>query len=107
MIATQVVPVHESERKAALDTLVVAFTADPVERWLYPEAHRYLTHFPTFLSAFGGSAFAEHTVWQLGAFAGVALWLPPHLELDGDAIAGVLTETVSPEKLDDTFAVLG
>jgi ribosomal protein S18 acetylase RimI-like enzyme len=107
MITTQVVPVHESERNAALDTLVVAFTADPVERWLYPEAHRYLTHFPTFLSAFGGNAFAEHTVWQLGAFAGVALWLPPHLELDGDAIAGVLTETVSPEKLDDTFAVLG
>src|SRR5665213_781314 len=98
MIATQVVSVHESERKAALDTLVVAFTADPVERWLYPEAHQYLTHFPTFLSAFGGKAFAEKTVWRLGAFSGVALWLPPHVNLDGDAIVAVLTGTVAPAK---------
>lgn len=32
--------------------------------------------------------------------------MPPHLELDGDAIAAVLTETVSAEKHEDTFAVL-
>jgi ribosomal protein S18 acetylase RimI-like enzyme len=107
MGASQIVPVHESERDRALDTLVVAFTADPVERWLYPEAHAYLRHFPAFLSAFAGAAFAQQTVWRLGEFAGVALWLPPHQDLDGDAIVGVLTGTVSPEKLDDTFAVLG
>ena len=107
MGASQIVPVHESERDRALDTLVVAFAADPVERWLYPEAHEYLRHFPAFLSAFAGTAFAQQTVWQLGEFAGVALWLPPHQDLDGDAIVGVLTGTVSPEKLDDTFAVLG
>jgi ribosomal protein S18 acetylase RimI-like enzyme len=107
MGAPHIVPVQESERDRALDTLVVAFTADPVERWLYPEAHDYLRHFPTFLSAFAGKAFAQQTVWRLGEFAGVAVWLPPHLELDGDAIVQVLSETVSPEKLDDTFAVLG
>lgn len=106
MVAPQIVTVHESERHRALETLVVAFTADPVERWLYPEAHQYLTHFSAFLSAFGGNAFAQQTVWRLGTFAGVAIWLPPHLELDGDAIAAVLTETVSAEKHEDTFAVL-
>ncbi len=107
MVAPQILPVRKSERDKALDTLVVAFAADPVERWLYPEAHDYLTQFPAFLSAFGGDAFAEETVWRLGAFAGVALWLPPHLDLDGDAIVTVLTDTVSPDKHDDTLAVLG
>jgi ribosomal protein S18 acetylase RimI-like enzyme len=107
MGASQIVPVHESERERALDTLVVAFTADPVERWLYPEAHEYLRHFPAFLSAFAGKAFAQQTVWGLGACAGVAVWLPPHVDVDGDAVVQVLAETVAPEKLDDTFAVLG
>jgi GNAT superfamily N-acetyltransferase len=107
MGALQTVVVRESEQRRALDTLVVAFTADPVERWLYPEAYQYLTHFPAFLSAFGGKACDEGTVWRLGAFSGVALWLPPHVDLDGDAIVAVLTDTVAPEKHKDTFAVLG
>jgi ribosomal protein S18 acetylase RimI-like enzyme len=107
MGASPIVPVHESERARALDTLVVAFAADPVERWLYPAAHEYLEHFPAFLSAFAGKAFAQQTVWRLGAFAGVAIWLPPNIDVDGDAVVNVLTDTVSPEKLDDTFAVLG
>ena len=85
----------------------MAFAADPVERWLYPEAHRYLTYFPAFLSAFGGKAFARETVWRLGAFSGIALWLPPDVSLHGDAIVAVLTETVSPEKHEDTLGVLG
>jgi ribosomal protein S18 acetylase RimI-like enzyme len=106
MGALQVVPVQESEQDRAFDTLVVAFAADPVERWLYPEAHQYLTHFPAFLSAFGGRAFAEETVWRLGVFSGVALWLPPHAALDVDAIVAVLTGTIAPEKHEDTFAVL-
>jgi GNAT superfamily N-acetyltransferase len=107
MGALQVLPVHENDQDRAFATLLLAFAADPVERWLYPEAHQYLTHFPTFLSAFGGKAFAEKTVWRLGAFSGVALWLPPHVNLDGDAIVAVLTGTVAPPKHDDTFAVLG
>ena len=107
MGALQVVAVRETEQRIALDTLVVAFSADPVERWLYPEAYQYLTHFPAFLSAFGGKAFAEESVWRLGAYSGVALWLPPHVDLDGDGIVAVLTDTVAPEKHEDTFAVLG
>jgi len=34
-------------------------------------------------------------------------WLPPGADPDGDAIGDVLTTTVSPDKLDDAFAVLG
>ena len=54
-------PVSEHERSAALDTLVLAFAADPVERWLYPRPDQYLTAFRRFLIAFGGRAFDEQT----------------------------------------------
>ena len=100
-------PVPESDQHRALDTLVLAFTADPVIRWLYPGAGSYLAHFPEFLAAFGGKAFAEKTVWQLDEFSAVALWLPPRVDLDGDAIVAVLTETVAPEQHEDVLSVLG
>jgi ribosomal protein S18 acetylase RimI-like enzyme len=99
--------VGESDRDRVFATLVLAFAADPVERWLYPDPRQYLSHFPRFLAAFGGPAFAEQTVWRLGEFSAVALWLPPGTEADGDAITSVLAETVAADKHEDTFAVLG
>ena len=99
-------PIGQSEVSSALDTLVLAFISDPVERWLYPEPHRYLMQFPRFLSAFAGRAFAEQTAWKLGECAAVALWLPPGTGPDGDAIVNVLAETVPPDKHADTFATL-
>jgi ribosomal protein S18 acetylase RimI-like enzyme len=98
--------IPQIEQAKAYGTLVSAFTDDPVERWLYPELSDYLTHFPEFLAAFGGRALDKQTVWGLGECAAVALWLPPGVEPDGDAIGAVLAETVSSGKHGDTFAVL-
>jgi ribosomal protein S18 acetylase RimI-like enzyme len=100
-------PVGEDEQAKALATLTLAFAADPVERWLYPESEQYLADFPKFVAAFGGSAFGERTVWRLGEFSSVALWLPPGIEPDGDAIATVLASSVAPGQHDEMFAVLG
>ena len=98
--------VRENDAARAFATLVSAFTDDPVERWLYPESQQYLTHFPEFLAAFGGKAFDEQTVWSLGEFSAVALWLPPGTEPDGDAITAVLTESVSSGQHGDMLSVL-
>ena len=98
--------VARDDQPRAIATLVSAFIADAVERWLYPESSAYLTEFPAFVAAFGGSAFENQTVWSLDEFAAVAMWLPPGLEVDGEAIVAVLSETLSPDKHADTFAVL-
>src|SRR5215468_2516262 len=81
--------------------LLLAFVADPVERWLYPQAQQYLAHFPTFLRAFGGGAIEAGTGWRLGDFAAVSLWLPPGTGLDGRAIVEVLTASVASAKHND------
>ena len=86
----------------AVDTVVAAFIADPVERWLWPEPSQYLTHFPAFVAAFGGDA----EVSSLDGFAAVATWIAPGSELDGERIVAVLGETVARERRDDAFAVL-
>jgi ribosomal protein S18 acetylase RimI-like enzyme len=97
---------REGEEQRALDVLVTAFPADPVIRWFYPDASGYLRHFPAFLRAFGGSAFASHTVWRLGEFRAVAMWLPPHVEPDGEAVVAQIKQSVAPNQHADLFAVL-
>ena len=99
-------PVAQTDQPRVTATLVSAFIADPVERWLYPQPLAYLTNFPAFVAAFGGEAFEQETVWSMDDFAAVAIWLPPGVQADGDAIVTVLSESVSPEKHTDTFSVL-
>jgi ribosomal protein S18 acetylase RimI-like enzyme len=106
MNASPISLVREDEQTRAYATLVAAFAEDPVERWMYPGQQEYLDHFPEFLAAFGGKAFETQTVWRLGEFSAVALWLPPGAEPDGDAIVSVLTASVSPALHEDMFAVL-
>jgi ribosomal protein S18 acetylase RimI-like enzyme len=98
--------VNEQQQQRVIATVVAAFISDPVERWLWPDAREYLTHFPAFVAAFGSSAFATDTARALEDFAAVALWMPPGAEPDGDRIVTVLHDTVSADKHADTFAVL-
>jgi ribosomal protein S18 acetylase RimI-like enzyme len=94
------------EEQRALDVLVTAFIADPVIRWMFPDASSYLTRFPAFLRAFGGRAFASDAAFRLGEFDAVALWFPPGVEPDGDAVLAEAERSVPPERLADLFAVL-
>lgn len=97
---------REGEEQRAIDVLVTAFNADPVIRWMYPDATSYLARFQAFLRALGGKAFTSHTVWRLGDFEAVALWFPPHVEPDGDAVIAEVTQSVTQGQHKDLFAVL-
>ena len=98
--------VSADQRARALGTIVSAFIADPVERWLYPDPLQYLTDFPRLVTAFGGEAFTRRTVYSLADFAAVAMWISPHAQVDGEEIIAVLTQTVAHEQHDDVLAVL-
>jgi ribosomal protein S18 acetylase RimI-like enzyme len=84
----------------AIATIVAAFIADPVERWLWPEPSQYLTHFPAFVEAYGAGA----TVSSLDG--AVAVWIAPGVELNGAGIVAVLRDTVAPERHEDAFATV-
>jgi hypothetical protein len=73
----------------------MAFSTDPVTRWIYPDPHQYLTHFPPFVRAFGGKAFAHESAYYVDGYAGAALWLPPDAQFDEDALVSLIQTTVS------------
>lgn len=87
-----------ADRTDTIATLVAAFEADAAARSIYPDHEDYGRHFPGFLLAFGGRAFEAGVVDHVPVGRAAALWFPPGLEPDGDAIMEHLESTVPPER---------
>jgi ribosomal protein S18 acetylase RimI-like enzyme len=96
----------EDERAGAIATLVAAFAADPVIRWFFPHSDRFLTHFPQVLHLLGGVAFDAGTADRAEGDAAVALWVPPDVEPDDDAVAELMERTIDPHRQDATWTFL-
>jgi hypothetical protein len=79
----------------AVETVVLGFAADPITRWVWPNAHQYLSAMPSFVRAFGGGAFAPGGAFCTDDYAGPALWLPPGFHPDGDRLDELMESTAS------------
>ena len=90
----------------AIAPLVLAFASDPAVRWMYPDAHQYRLFFPRFVRAFGGKAFALGTAHHVDDNRGTALWLPPGVMPDDEALMPLIQETVEADRVDEVFALL-
>jgi GNAT superfamily N-acetyltransferase len=100
-VSTRVRTVDRSERSRALSIQVLAFVADPVIRWLWPEPSDYLRHFPILLEGFGGRAFDHGTAHVTGGYEGGALWLPPGVSPDEEALDTDVRASVRPSIASD------
>ena len=82
------------EQDRAVGAVVLAFAGDPVARWCWPDPHQYLTSMPRFTVAFGGGAFEQNSAYCTDDLAGAALWLPPGVHADEDALGEIVEQTV-------------
>lgn len=94
-----------SDEAPSIAVVVLAFSADPAARWAWPDPHQYLIHFPSFVQALGGKAFANGSAYNVDGDAGAALWLPPEVSPDEDALITLLQRTGSASAQKDLFAV--
>lgn len=102
----QVRQVVEADADKVVATITLAFATDPAARWSLPDPEAYLTHFPTIVRAFGGRAFEHGTAHEVDGFGGAALWLPPGVGPDEEALGAFLEEGVSASLRDEVDAVL-
>lgn len=86
--------------------IVEAFSADPAARWLYPVARQYLENFPRFIKSFAGAAFEHGSAYCVDDFSGAALWLPPLIHPDENALVTLLQETIPEKNRAEVFVVL-
>ena len=89
-----------SDEASAIAVVVLAFGSDPAARWTWPDPQQYLMHFPNFVTALGGKAFAQGSAYHVDGYAGAALWLPPDVEPDEEAVMTLLQRTGSASEKD-------
>ena len=93
----------ESDEAGVIDVMVLAFGADPAARWTWPEPHQYLAHFRGLVKALGGQAFAHQSAYYLEGYGGAALWLPPGVQPDEDALMALFQRT-APQQIQSDLA---
>ena len=104
MSSPNVKTVAAADESATISTIVLAFAADPVARWVWPQARQYLDAMPKLARAFGGNAFTRGTAICTDDHAGAALWLPPGVHPDDEALGAVIMSTVADELRDDALS---
>lgn len=96
-----------TDEDRAIATLTIAFSSDPVARWFLSDASRYLTYWPPFVKALAGNAFAAGTADSISDCGAVALWLPPDVGSDDEAMEAIAAEAVPEPDQEEVFSVIG
>jgi ribosomal protein S18 acetylase RimI-like enzyme len=86
------------DRDRVVSALVMAFSRDPMVRWTFRDPHRYLSDFPGFVMAFGGKAFEHDAAYETGDCSAAALWLPPGVTPDDEALGAIVERSVAPPR---------
>jgi GNAT superfamily N-acetyltransferase len=94
-----------SERGRLIDAVTLAFATDPAARWMYPDPAQYRRYFPTFVELFGMRALEHHAAYCADGCLAAALWLPPGVGPDEDALMALVAESVQAHKQASAFAL--
>lgn len=95
-----------AERPRCIATLVSAFVADPLIRWMLPEPQQYLAVFPRILRHFAGGAFDHGTACRSADFTAGAMWLPPGAMPDEEALGAVMQDGIAADRRQEVFAFM-
>jgi GNAT superfamily N-acetyltransferase len=93
-----------ADTESVVSTVVMAFSADPAARWLYPDPHQYLRDFPPFVRAFGGMSIPSGTAYHVDGQA-AALWLAPDVHPDEEELIRLLKHTTPPDMEEEVLSV--
>lgn len=85
-----------ADEDSAIDIITLAFAADPMARWTWPHPRQYLAAIPRMARAFGGKAFSSGSAFCTDGYTGSALWLPPGVHADEEALGAVIESTAAP-----------
>jgi len=95
------------EMPQTVAVMVGAFITDPVARFACPRMYDYLQAMPLATREFAGGAFEHGSAYVSAEFQGAALWLPPGVHPNGEALEVVFRDMASPAHLDDLLGTFG
>jgi ribosomal protein S18 acetylase RimI-like enzyme len=95
----------ERDQQSVIDVITLAFSADPMARWAYPDAATYMAAMPAMARAFGGNGFPLGTVHIVDGGAAAAMWLPPGVHPDSERLTALTDQHCPRERLADMARV--
>ena len=95
-----------ADRARAVATVALAFATDPMMRWSFPDPVRYFGIAREFIDAFGGHAVEHGSADEAGDFAAAALWLPPGVKPDGEAMGAIIEANMPAERMLDGASLM-
>lgn len=107
MTIQSAIPAHTGDKTRTIAALVTSFADDPFIRWMFPDAHQYLSAFPLVLKYFAGAAFENRTAYRSADFSAACLWLPPGVSPDEEGLGEVMERWLDASVQDQVFAVMG
>jgi ribosomal protein S18 acetylase RimI-like enzyme len=105
MMTSPIKTATASDEEHVIAVVVLALSADPLTRWVYPDPHQYLTHYPNAVRALAGKACEQGTSYYIDGYAGAPLWLAPGVQPDEDALIALIKRSVSKVQ-EDVLVVL-
>jgi GNAT superfamily N-acetyltransferase len=103
MTASSIAIARPEEMSRGFSTIIAAFISDPFVRFIWPSPHQYLRSSPLFLREFAGESFERGSAYVSADFCGAALWLPPAVHPNAEALEKIVRDTTKPEHLDDVL----
>jgi GNAT superfamily N-acetyltransferase len=105
MSTLEVRSASEADRQTVIGLITLAFAADPMARWAYPNPATYLAIMPEIVTAFGGNSFQHRTAHLVGDAMGAAMWLPPGVTADEDRLAALMEQHVPKDRVGDMMQI--
>ena len=98
---TEIRSATAGEMPHAVSAIVAAFLTDPLARFAWPSPHDHFRGMSLGTREFAGASFEHGTAYVSADFCGAALWLPPGVHPNGEALERVFRDTAKPEHLND------
>lgn len=90
------------DEEGAVSAIIgLAFATDPMARWSLRDAQTYLAVMPDLIRAFGAAAYDSDSAHVSDDLGGAALWLPPGVEPDLEALDHLIRTHADPAILSD------
>jgi GNAT superfamily N-acetyltransferase len=103
---TQIIVPTAEQQEAVTALITLAFSTDPVVRWMYPDSQQYLSCSPQFFKVFVATALAHRSAYCIEGYRGAALWLPPDTQADENSLISLFQRTVAKDRQAALFNIM-
>jgi GNAT superfamily N-acetyltransferase len=99
----EVIQATRAEESLVAYLMTLAFGSDPVARWVWPDPKVYTREFPEFTRLYGGKAFDHGGTHADMDRRSAAMWLPPEVHPDDEALTACIERTVPQDHRNAVF----